>query len=65
MINETINTLKGIEADLTKGKRTVKAIAKECALFESQSNDDRSKSIFASLANCKTRKEFSNVMNSL
>jgi hypothetical protein len=60
-----INTLNGIKEDLLKGKRSVKSIAKECLCFEKQSDDDYSKSIYARLSDCKTRKHFNEVFASI
>jgi hypothetical protein len=60
-----INTINGIKEDLAKGKRTVKSIAAECGIFESQASGDLSKSIFARLADCTSRKEFQTVFASL
>lgn len=60
-----INTLNGIKEDLAKGKRSVKDIAKECATMEKQVHDDYSKSVLARLSDCKNRKEFENVLNSV
>lgn len=60
-----INTLNGIKEDLAKGKRSVKDIAKECAVMEKQVHDDYSKSVLARLADCKNRKEFETVLKSV
>lgn len=60
-----VNTLKGIRDDLAKGKRTVKKIAAECSTFEQQIKDDYAKSIFARLADCKSRKDFESVLSTL
>lgn len=65
MKTEILNTLNGIKADLANGKRLVKNIAAECAFFEAQVSDDLSKSIFARLADCTSRKQFNAVLNSL
>lgn len=61
----TRNTVYDIKAALQIGKRTLKAIAAECALFEAQVQDDASKAVFARLADCKTRKQFNEVIKSL
>lgn len=60
-----VNTLNGIKEDLAKGKRSVKAIAQECATMEKQVKDDYSKSVLARLSDCKNRKEFETVLNSV
>lgn len=64
---ETIfrNTIKSIEADLANGKRKVKDIAAECKIFEVQTEDELHQSIFARLSDCKSRKDFAMVINSL
>lgn len=62
---DVINTLKGIKDDLAHGKRTVKKIAEECKHFEKQIKDEYAQSVFARLADCKNRKEFETVLNSL
>lgn len=55
------NTINGIKADLAAGKRTIKAIAAECRIFESQASDDEAKAVYARLSDCKNRKEFAAV----
>lgn len=60
-----INTINGIKSDLEKGKRTVKAIAEECRIFEEQCDNDEAKAIYARLSDCKTRKAMSAVFNSI
>lgn len=62
---EMVNTLNGIKDDLKKGKRSVKSIAQECATMEKQVHDDYSKSVLARLSDCKNRKEFETVLNSV
>lgn len=59
------NTINGIKADLAKGNRTVKSIAAECRIMESQVSDDLSKSIFARLSDCTSRAQFAAVFASL
>lgn len=61
----TANTVKGIQQDLAAGKRTLKAIAAECRMFEQQVSDDESKAIFARLSDCTTRAQFAAVIASL
>jgi len=61
----TRNTVYDIKAALQIGKRTLKSIAAECAVYEVQSNTDEAKAVFARLADCKTRKDFNMVINSL
>jgi len=56
-----INTINGIKADLNKGKRTVKAIAAECRIFEQQADNDEAKAIYARLSDCTSRKAFASV----
>ncbi|EEO3278660.1 hypothetical protein G6K69_003737 [Salmonella enterica subsp. enterica serovar Rubislaw] len=55
------NTIEGIKAELANGKRTVKAIAAECSIFENQEDNDEAKAVYARLADCKSRKEFAAV----
>ena len=55
------NTIKGIAADLAAGKRTIKAIAAECRIFEVQADSDEAKAAYARLSDCRTRKEFAAV----
>lgn len=62
---DVLNTLKGIKNDLVSGKRTVKKIADECKHFEKQVTDEYAQSVFARLADCKNRKDFETVLNSL
>ena len=52
-----INTVKGIKADLEKGKRTIKKIAAECAVFADQVGPEY-REYFQSMSQCKTRREF-------
>lgn len=59
------NTIKSISDDLAAGKRTVKAIAAECAMFETQIEGDYMKACFARLADCRTRKDFAAVIASI
>ncbi len=59
------NTINGIKTDLAKGKRTVKAIAAECRIFEEQADNDEAKAAYARLSDCKTRAEFAAVFASL
>lgn len=61
----TENTIIDITRQLGEGKRTLKAIAAECRVFEQQSQDDYSKAAFARLADCKTRVDFWNVLKTL
>lgn len=65
MNNIDRNTIKGIEADLAAGKRTIKAIAAECRTFEQQADNDEAKAAYARLSDCKNRKEFAAVFASL
>lgn len=60
-----INTINGIKADIESGKRTLKAIAKECGIFETQADTDYAKACYARLADCKTRKDFHAVIESI
>lgn len=50
------NTLNSIKQDMMKGKRTIKAIAAECSIFEDQADNDEAKAAYARLSDCKTRK---------
>lgn len=59
------NTIKGIKEDVAAGKRTLKAIAAECQMFEAQADNDEAKAIYARLADCSSRKEFNAVFASL
>lgn len=52
------NTVNSIIADVEAGKRTIKAIAKECNIFETQADTDYAKACYARLADCKTRAQF-------
>ncbi len=55
------NTVNGIIADVEAGKRTLKAIAKECLIIETQADNDYAKACYARLADCKTRAQFREV----
>ncbi|MDI5767639.1 hypothetical protein MJN71_20815 [Salmonella enterica subsp. enterica serovar Cerro] len=55
------NTIESIKAELATGKRTIKAIAAECGIFENQADNDEAKAAYARLADCKSRKEFAAV----
>lgn len=59
------NTLKGIEEMLVAGKRTVKSIAGECRIMESQVTEDEHKAMFARLSDCSNRKQFAEVLATL
>lgn len=65
MKREYVNTIKGIEADLAKGKRKVKDIAAECAIFADQADEVYPAVVFAFMAKCKTRKEFKEVIEAI
>lgn len=60
-----INTINGIKKHLADGKRTVKAIAAECRMFEGQTGCDEAKAVYARLSDCKNRKQFEAVFASL
>ena len=65
MNNIDINTIKGIKSDMMKGKRTIKAIAAECAVFEDQADNDEARAAYARLSDCKTRKAMYAVLATL
>lgn len=68
MKREYINTIKGIEADLAKGKRAVKDIAEDCAWFADLADKARDiypAVVFAFMAKCKTRKQFKEVIEAI
>lgn len=60
-----INTIKGIEADLAKGKRKVKDIAADCAYFADLAREIYPSVVFAFMAKCRTRKEFKEVIEAI
>lgn len=54
-------TIEGIKDELANGKRTLKAIAAECRIYETQTECDEAKAAYARLSDCKNRKEFAAV----
>lgn len=56
-----INTINGVKREVEAGKKSLKAIAEECRIYEYQSDNEKAQAIYARLSDCATRKEFAAV----
>lgn len=59
------NTINAVKAQVAAGKKSLKAIAKECGFYERQADNDAAQAIYARLADCKTRAQFNAVFASI
>lgn len=58
-------TIQGIMDEVNAGKRKLKDIAHDCRYYFHQTNSDYASAIFARLGDCKTRKQFNEVFDSI
>lgn len=59
------NTLETVLAAIGNPKTSLKVVAADCRVYETQVSDDWSKAAFARLSDCTTRKQFISVLSSL
>lgn len=58
-------TIQGIIDEVNAGKRKLKDIASDCRYYVMQTNSQYASSIYARFGDCKTRKEFNAVFDSI
>lgn len=56
-----INTINDVKKQVEAGKKSIKAIAEECRIYEHQADCEKAQAIYARLSDCKNRKEFAAV----
>lgn len=62
---DDINTLKSIAKAVNAGDRTLKDIAGECNYYKWQTNCQKASAIYGRLAECKTRKQFAAILETI
>lgn len=65
MHNDDINTLASIAKAVEAGKRSPKDIAGECSFYQQQTNCRKASAIYGRLAECKTRKQLSAILEAI
>lgn len=65
MRKDDINTLVSIAEAVEAGKRTPKDIAGECSFYQQQTNCQKASAIYGRLAECKTRKQFAAILETI
>lgn len=62
---DDINTMKSIAKAVKAGDRTLKDIAGECNYYKWQTNCPKASAIYGRLAECKTRKQFAAILETI
>lgn len=62
---DDINTMKSIAKAVNAGDRTLKDIAGECNYYKWQTNCPKASAIYGRLAECKTRKQFAAILETI
>lgn len=65
MRKDDINTLKNIAEAVNAGDRTLRDIAGECNYYKWQTNCQKASAIYGRLAECKTRKQFAAILETI